>query len=76
MNIILPVIKDFADDYAKSLEEFGISEKSIKMVDLYYLIKKSKIRYRFSLYDWLNEPNHIKFLRCFSKRSLILKISN
>ena len=42
MNIILPVIKDFADDYAKSLEEFGISEKSIKMVDLYYLKKNLK----------------------------------
>lgn len=27
-------------------------------------------------YDWLNEPNSLKFLRCFSKRSLILKISN
>ena len=75
-NIILPEIKDFVEDYLKSLEEFGIIEKSIKMVDLYYLLKKSKIRYRFSLDDWLKEPNHIKFLRCFSKRSLILKISN
>ena len=75
-NIIIPEIKDFIDDYLKSLEEFGITEKSIKMVDLYYLIKKSKIRYRFPLDDWLKEPNHIKFLRCFSKRSLILKISN
>lgn len=75
-NIILPEIKDFVEDYLKSLEEFGVIEKSIKMVDLYYLLKKSKIRYRFSLDDWLKEPNHIKFLRCFSKRSLILKISN
>ena len=72
----MPVIKDFAEDYVKSLEEFGITEKSIKMIDLYYLIKKSKIRYRFSLDDWLKEPNSLKFLRCFSKRSLILKISN
>ena len=40
MNIILPLIKDFAEDYVKSLEEFGISEKSIKMVDLYYFFKK------------------------------------
>ena len=72
----MPVIKDFVEDYLKSLEEFGIIEKSIKMVDLYYLIKKSKIRYRFSLDDWLKEPHHLKFLRCFSKRSLILKISN
>ena len=75
-NIILPEIKDFVEDYVKSLEEFGVIEKSIKMVDLYYLIKKSKIRYRFSLDDWLKEPHHLKFLRCFSKRSLILKISN
>ena len=75
-NIILPEIKDFVEDYLKSLEEFGVIEKSIKMVDLYYLLKKSKIRYRFSLDDWLNEPNSLKFLRCFSKRSLILKISN
>ena len=75
-NIILPEIKDFVEDYLKSLEEFGVIEKSIKMVDLYYLLKKSKIRYRFSLDDWLNEPNSLKFLRCFSKRSLILKISS
>ena len=38
----MPVIKDFVEDYLKSLEEFRIIEKSIKMVDLYYLIKKSK----------------------------------
>ena len=36
MNIIMPVIKDFVEDYLKSLEEFGVIEKSIKMVDLYY----------------------------------------
>ena len=72
----MTVIKDFVDDYLKSLEEFGVIEKSIKMVDLYYLLKKSKIRYRCSLDDWLKEPTHMKFLRCFSKRSLILKISN
>ena len=34
-NIIMPVIKDFVEDYLKSLEEFRIIEKSIKMVDLY-----------------------------------------
>ena len=42
MNIIMPEIKDFAEDYAKSLEEFGIIEKSIKMVNLYYLKKNLK----------------------------------
>ena len=63
--MIMPVIKDFVDDYLKSLEEFGVIEKSIKMVDLYYLLKKSKIRYRFSLNDWFKEPKHMKFLRCF-----------
>ena len=63
----MPVIKDFVEDYLKSLEEFRIIEKSIKMVDLYYLIKKNlKIRYRFSLDDWFKEPNHLEFLRCFS----------
>ena len=31
----MPVIKDFVEDYLKSLEEFRIIEKSIKMVDLY-----------------------------------------
>ena len=61
----MPVIKDFVDDYVKSLEEFGVIEKSISLVDLYYLLKKSKIRYRFSLDDWLKEPNSLKFLRCF-----------
>ena len=38
----MPEIKDFAEDYAKSLEEFGIIEKSIKMVNLYYLKKNLK----------------------------------
>ena len=42
MNIIMPEIKDFAEDYAKSLEEFGIIEKSIKMVNLYYIKKNLK----------------------------------
>ena len=37
----MPVIKDFVDDYVKSLEEFGIFEKSIKMVNLYYIKKKN-----------------------------------
>ena len=38
----MPEIKDFAEDYAKSLEEFGIIEKSIKMVNLYYIKKNLK----------------------------------
>ena len=42
MNIIMSEIKDFAEDYAKSLEEFGIIEKSIKMVNLYYIKKNLK----------------------------------
>lgn len=75
-NIIIPELKDFVDDYVKSLEEFGIVEKSINLIDLYCLLKKSRIRYRFSLDEWLKESNKLKFLRCFSKRSLILKINN
>lgn len=75
-NIILPGLVDFADDYVKSLEEFGVVEKSIGLMELYAFIKKSKIRYRFSLDDWLKETDNTKFLRCFSKRSLILKIEN
>ena len=75
-NIILPDLIDFVDDYSKSLEEFGITEKFISLVDLYYLLKKSKIRYRFSLDDWFKEPNHIKFLRCFSKRKNKLILIN
>lgn len=75
-NIVIPDLVDFVEDYRKSLEEFEITEKEIGLVELYYLLKKSKIRYRFSLDDWLKEPIHKEFLRCFSKRSLILKINN
>ena len=40
--MIMPVIKDFVDDYLKSLEEFGVIDKSISLVDLYYLLKNLK----------------------------------
>lgn len=70
-NIILPDLKDFNIDYVKSLEEFGVIEKSIKLMDLYSYLKKSGFRYRLSFEEAL--PPSQMFSRCFSKRSLILK---
>lgn len=65
-NIIQPEVKDFEQRFIKSLEEFDLHEKFKDLVEVYYFLKKSKYRYRVSL-DELN----LKFLRCFSNKSLI-----
>ena len=70
-NIVLPDILDFKGVITKSLEEFGIISECDNLVELYGIIKKSKIRYRLSLED-INPM----FSRCFSKTSLILKYNN
>ena len=69
----MPVIKDFVEDYLKSLEEFGVIEKSISLVDLYYLLKKSKIRYRFSLDDLAQRAKTYKVFEMFFKTIVNIK---
>ena len=67
-NIVTPDVNDFADRYEKSLEEFGVDGEYMNIVELYNFLKKSKCRYRLSL-DSLN----LKFSRCFSPKSLVMK---
>jgi len=68
-NIVQPLIEDFVDRYAKSLEEFGIEGEVRSFSDLYYhFFKNSKRRYRVSL-----ENLNLKFYRCFSRASLIMQ---
>lgn len=69
-NIIQPLVEDFVDRCAKSLEEFGLSVDFKDMIEVYYFLKNSKCRYRVSL-DSLNP----EFFSLFSKASLILKIN-
>ena len=69
-NIIFPDLSAYKNFYAKSLEEFGI-EDDTGLNDIYYVLKKSKTRYRLSL-----DETHTEFSRCFSKTSLILKNYN
>jgi len=57
-NIIIPNDKFYKDLVVKSLEEFDIKFEFSNLVELYYLVKKSKIRYRLSL-----EELGLKFLR-------------
>lgn len=68
-NIVTPMVGDFVDRYAKSMEEFGVEEEVSDLRELYYKLKKSKCRYRLSI-----EENSSGFSRLFSKTSLILKI--
>ena len=69
-NIILPDVNDFNDRYVKSLEEFNIPVEIKDLVKIYNFLKKSKSRYRLSLY----ELNHLEFSRCFSNKSKVKKI--
>lgn len=66
-NIIVPDVNDFADRYAKSMEEFGVEGEIRDLREVYYLLKKTGCRYRLSL-----EETGTGFYRMFSKASLIL----
>ena len=67
-NIIQPNISDFKDLIFKSLEEFGIKEKFENLIDLYYVFKNSKLKYRVSLSE------NLEFYRFGSSRSRIKRI--
>ena len=69
-NIIFPLISDFKDRYAKSLEEFGICGEVAGLKDIYYKLKNTKSRYRVSLDDLV----HLKFCSCFSSKSKVKQI--
>lgn len=64
-NIIQPEIKQFRDFYIKSLEEFNISNKCLDFIKLYYIFKKSKIKYRLSIDQFKN----LQFSRFISDKS-------
>lgn len=69
-NIIQPDLNLFNDLIIKSLEEFNIQREQFKdLVDLYYLFKKSKCKYRLSI-DQFDLKTSIQF----SRKSLIYKL--
>ena len=57
-NIISPSLEFYKTLIVKSLEEFNIKESFKDLIELYYIFKKSKIRYRLSL-----EELNLKFSR-------------
>ncbi len=63
-NIIQPEIGQFKHLYTKSLEEFGIQDNQLDFIKLYYVFKKSKLKYRLSM-DQFN----LQFSRFFSNKS-------
>ena len=69
-NIMFPLVDDFGDFYAESMEEFGIGGGVIDFKGIYNELKNTGSRYRFSL----DELPHLKFSRCFSERSKVKKI--
>ena len=71
-NIVIPEVSGFGDWYSKSLEEFGITGEAMKPIDLYNYLKETKCRYRLSL-DLFTD--RLKFSRCFSHKSKIIKIN-
>ena len=68
-NIVFPNEEAFSRLISQSLEELGVNSAFSSLRDLYYFLKKSKIRYRLSF----DNVGYQVFSRCFSKRSLILK---
>lgn len=69
-NIVLPVISDFADRYAKSTEEFGVPGEVAGLVEIYEYLKESGRRYRLSL----EELKPLRFSRCFSVKSKVVNV--
>ena len=48
-NIIRPNLTSFKEVYHKSLEEFGLQPIFKDLIDLYYNLKESEIKYRLSI---------------------------
>ena len=64
-NIIQPEIDQFKHLYIKSLEEFGLQDNQLDFIKLYYVFKKSKLKYRLSIDQFKN----LQFFRFFSNKS-------
>ena len=64
-NIIQPEIGQFRDFYIKSLEEFNMKDNQLDFKKLYYIFKKSKLKYRLSMDQFKN----LQFSRFFSNKS-------
>ena len=63
-NIIQPEISQFKHLYTKSLEEFSLQDNQLDFIKLYYVFKKSKLKYRLSM-DQFN----LQFSRFISTKS-------
>ena len=51
-NIITADVNMFVETITKSLEEFGVdTQSSLNLRELYYELKKSKVKYRFPFTD-------------------------
>ena len=68
-NIVQPDLSMFNKLYLKSLEEFKLQPTYKDLIELYYLFKKSKLKYRLSI-DQFN----LQFSRFYSNTSLIVFI--
>ena len=69
-NIIQPDYNKFNYLITKSLEEFGLLNEFSSLVDVYYLLKKSKRTYRLSVTEFSGQ-----FSRLFSTKSLVKQLS-
>ena len=69
-NIMFPDYEAYRASIAKSLEEFGLDD-GVSLLEAYEALKKSGNRYRLSF-----DQCGIRFSRCFSKASLILRSLN
>ena len=63
-NIIQPEIDQFKHLYIKSLEEFGLQDNQLDFIKLYYVFKKSKLKYRLSI-----DQYNLQFSRFISNKS-------
>ena len=69
-NIIQPDYNKFNYLITKSLEEFGLLNEFNSLVDVYYLLKKSKRTYRLSVTQFQEQ-----FSRLFSAKSMVKQLS-
>ena len=70
-NIIQPDYNKFNYLITKSLEEFGLLNEFSSLVDVYYLLKKSKRTYRLSVTQFQEQ-----FSRLFSTKSMVKQFSH
>lgn len=69
-NIITPYTDDFIYFFNKSLEEFNCEKDTKTVMDLLNAVKKSKVSYRVSIDDFINDDTKFKKLK-YSEKSLV-----